>query len=227
MALLDPAALTGRVVSTGVGLLGTVVTLPSRVLNLVGDAELLMARAAGLADAAEVLVARIDVVAEEAQVRVDAVRAVTEGAATVVAGASDVTVAADGVVVDAAATTAAARSVVETSQALVATTERLMHALAPAVERGAPMLQRFVEELEPHELDSMIHLVDALPALVQHLREDVMPILVTLDRVGPDIHQLLEVTEDLRQAVNGLPGLGFLTRRGADKEARDEAPLSS
>ena len=35
-----------------------------------------------------------------------------------------------------------------------------------------------------------------------------MPILATLDRVGPDIHDLLEVTRDLRLAIAGIPGLG-------------------
>ena len=38
-----------------------------------------------------------------------------------------------------------------------------------------------------------------------------------VDRVGPDIHELLAVVEDLRQVVTGLPGIGFLRRRGDDE----------
>jgi hypothetical protein len=50
----------------------------------------------------------------------------------------------------------------------------------------------------------------------------VLPILSTLDRVGPDIHDLLEVTRDLKLAIAGIPGLGMLRRRGEDRLA-DEA----
>ncbi|MFE9869776.1 hypothetical protein ACFYON_03950 [Micromonospora sp. NPDC005686] len=41
-----------------------------------------------------------------------------------------------------------------------------------------------------------------------------LPILATLDRVGPDLHDLLDVTRDLKLAVAGIPGLGMLRRRG-------------
>jgi hypothetical protein len=41
-----------------------------------------------------------------------------------------------------------------------------------------------------------------------------MPILGTLDRVGPDINELLLVVKDLRKAVDGLPGMSMLRRRG-------------
>jgi hypothetical protein len=40
-----------------------------------------------------------------------------------------------------------------------------------------------------------------------------------LDKVGPDVHQILEVVQDLREALTGLPGVGMLMRRG---ERRDE-----
>jgi hypothetical protein len=50
------------------------------------------------------------------------------------------------------------------------------------------------------------------------MSEDIMPILATLDRVGPDIHELLEVANDVRQAVLGIPGFSFLRRRGEDKD---------
>jgi hypothetical protein len=51
--------------------------------------------------------------------------------------------------------------------------------------------------------------------------EDVMPLLSKLDQVGPDLHKLLEVTEDLHLAIAGLPGLKMLRRRGEDRAAEE------
>ena len=53
-----------------------------------------------------------------------------------------------------------------------------------------------------------------------------MPILATLDRVGPDVHELLDVLKDVRLAIQGVPGFRLLRRRGADREDElgDEPP---
>ena len=45
----------------------------------------------------------------------------------------------------------------------------------------------------------------------------ILPILATLDRVGPDVHELLDVLKEVRQAINGVPGFAFLRKRGSDK----------
>jgi hypothetical protein len=45
-----------------------------------------------------------------------------------------------------------------------------------------------------------------------------MPILATLDRVGPDVHELLDVLKDVRLAIQGIPGFARLRRRGEEKE---------
>jgi hypothetical protein len=66
-------------------------------------------------------------------------------------------------------------------------------------------------------------MIDELPRLRRHLTEDVMPLLGKLDQVGPDLHSLLEVTNDLHLAIAGLPGLKMLRRRGEEKVAEDEA----
>ena len=60
----------------------------------------------------------------------------------------------------------------------------------------------------------MISLIDRMPLVLDHLENDVLPMLQQLDRVGPDVHELLEVVEDLRRVVTGLPGVGLLRRRG-------------
>ncbi len=78
-----------------------------------------------------------------------------------------------------------------------------------------------MEELSPHEVEAAIKLVDELPVLTEHLTSDILPILATLDRVGPEVHQLLEVTSDMRQAILGIPGFGFMRRRGEKKEEEE------
>ncbi len=38
-----------------------------------------------------------------------------------------------------------------------------------------------------------------------------------MDTVAPEIHQLLEVTKDVRKAVIGIPGFKFFRNRGEEK----------
>jgi hypothetical protein len=131
---------------------------------------------------------------------------------------------------------AAAESVVARADELVTRTDKVITDAANAVTRAErvtavaeeqieaarPMI-RFVEEFSAHEMEAAIKLVDELPRLREHISDDVLPILATLDRVGPDIHQLLEVADDVRQAILGIPGFNYLRRRGEDKqEDRDD-----
>jgi methyl-accepting chemotaxis protein len=125
----------------------------------------------------------------------------------------------------------AAESVVARADELVRRTERVVagaeNAVADAkvvtaaaqaqVTATQPLIE-FVEEFSAHEVQAAIRLVDELPRLSAHLNDDVLPILTTLNRVGPDIHELLDVAKDVRQAILGIPGFEFLRRRGEDKE---------
>jgi hypothetical protein len=126
---------------------------------------------------------------------------------------------------------AAAESVVARAGELVDRTDQVIsgaedavaHArrvAASAEEQVAAIrpLMKFVEEFSTHEVDAAIKLVDELPRLSSHLTDDVLPILATLDRVGPDIHELLDVANDVRQAILGIPGFAYLRRRGEDKD---------
>jgi len=136
------------------------------------------------------LVDEIEVLLVRVTAIVDEARSVTDSAAVVVR--------------EAARTSADAAEAATTARALIAAYE--------------PPARQFVEHLSPEEVDAAIRMVDELPRLAQHLNEDVMPILATLDRVGPDIHELLGVTRDLRQAIVGIPGFAALRRRGEGKE---------
>jgi hypothetical protein len=92
-----------------------------------------------------------------------------------------------------------------------------LQAWEPTLRRLAPSADRFATALETHEVDAAIALVDRLPLVLDHMENDVLPMLRTLDRVGPDLHEVLEVVEDLRRVVTGLPGIGLLRRRGEDE----------
>jgi len=160
------------------------------VAALPSDAIRLLSRLGGLIDQAEILLARADRLLDSAERSVAAV--------------NDATRKAEGVVARADATT---KSV-----------QQLTGEYAPLAERAAPLVRLFVEELQENEVRAAIKLTDSLPALRDHVENDVLPILATLDRVGPDVHELLDVTQDLRQAILGLPGFEFFRRRGEDRD---------
>jgi hypothetical protein len=129
----------------------------------------------------------------------------------------------------------AAEAVVARADELVGRTERVLAGAEEAVAHAQrvtvaaeeqvaatlPVIE-FVEEFSAHEVQAAIRLVDELPRLAAHLNDDVLPILGTLNRVGPDIHELLDVAKDVRQAVLGIPGFDYLRRRGEGKDKDDE-----
>jgi hypothetical protein len=99
----------------------------------------------------------------------------------------------------------------------VAHARRVIVGAEEQVSAIRPVLE-FAKEFSEHEIHAAIQLVDELPRLARHLNEDVLPILTTLGQVGPDIHELLEVVNDVRQAILGIPGFDYLRRRGEDKD---------
>ncbi|WP_431728944.1 hypothetical protein [Verrucosispora sp. TAA-831] len=139
---------------------------------------------------------------------------VSAAAATVVANADRVAQAAEGAVDTATSVAGRAAGTVGAAAEAAATAAELLAAYEPALRRAAPMANHFVEQLSEEEVTAAVRLVDELPRLREHLTSDVLPILATLDRVGPDLHDLLDVTRDLKLAVAGIPGLGMLRRRG-------------
>jgi hypothetical protein len=107
--------------------------------------------------------------------------------------------------------------VVEGAEKAVVHAERVTIAADAQVEAIKPLLE-FVEEFSAHEVQAAIALVDELPRLAKHLDDDVLPMLNTLNRVGPDLHELLDVVKDVRQAILGIPGFDYLRRRGEGKD---------
>jgi hypothetical protein len=249
MALLpSPAAVfelsryaIGQVVETA----ASVATVPVRVLGLLGQTELMISRITLLAERAEALIDRVDGVVDgveetlsetkvlmaAAALTVDeagavAVRAagIVDGAAAAVEGATATVAGASAIVTDAAAITDAASAVIRQAEATSTEVKELLDGYAPTLRQAAPLAARFVQELTPEEVTAAIRMIDELPRLREHLTNDVMPLLGKLDKVGPDLHSLLEVTNDLYLAIIGLPGLKMLRRRGEGRITDEQLP---
>ncbi|NKE56026.1 methyl-accepting chemotaxis protein [Lentzea sp. PSKA42] len=194
----------GSAINTAVETTTTVAAVPGRVLNLIGEVEQLVRKVNGTIDAVDGIVKKADALVDRTgQVVADAEKAVDEVRA-ITASAGDVA--------------ERAAQIVTTAGQTAHTANELIGIYEPIAKQAQPLAKRFVDELSPHEVEAAIKLVDELPVLTEHLISDILPILATLDRVGPEVHQLLEVTSDMRQAILGIPGFSFMRRRGEKKE---------
>ncbi|MEU8253556.1 hypothetical protein AB0C06_04720 [Micromonospora inaquosa] len=220
--------LTRSALDQALGSAASFAAVPARAFSVLDGVEALLARINGVVDRIETTLDRTDRVLTDAEAAVREVAVISAAATTAIDTATEVATAAAVVVAEAdrvsrtAATVVAkadgvagrAAVTVSTATEAAATAAELLAAYEPALRRAAPMAGRFVEELSHEEISAAIHLIDELPKLKEHLTADILPILATLDRVGPDLHDLLDVTRDLKLAVAGIPGLGMLRRRG-------------
>lgn len=165
----------------------------------VEDALGLAPRVIGLIEQAETLLTRVGVVVDKIEATIDR---------------------ADVLIGNVAATDQAARRVVASVLETAVQADSLFELYDEPLSTLAPSVRTFADALDPDEVRAMVGLVDRLPRLLQHLDEDVFPILTTLDRVAPDLHQLLEIAQDLQVALGGLPGMGWLRKR-AEKEEQE------
>ncbi len=216
-------------------------TVPVRVFQVLGQVELLVNRLALAAERAEGLIERVEVVVEQAEdtvgqtrlvvaaaaLAVDEAATVAAGVATVVDGAAASVTGVAAVVDDARQVSDAAAAAVQRVARTAADADDLLAGYAPMLREAAPLARRFLAELSHEEVTAAIRMVDQLPRLRDHLANDVMPLLGTLDKVGPDLHSLLDVTRDLHLAVAGIPGLKMLRRRGEDRIADEESANGS
>ncbi|AOS64808.1 hypothetical protein [Actinoalloteichus hymeniacidonis] len=199
----------GRATGYAVESVTALISLPLRVVVLLETIEMLVSRVSLVLDATEVLLARARLVVDEAESTLDRTADIVTVAAGTVDDAGRITDTASGVVARAEDATSRARA--------------LLAEYEPLARRLAPMATQFVDHLSPKEVEAANRLVDKLPILTEHLLDDILPILGTLDRVGPDIHQLLSVADEVRKAVLGIPGFGFFRRRGGDERHRGES----
>ncbi|WP_241383909.1 ribulose 1,5-bisphosphate carboxylase large subunit [Rhodococcus sp. CH91] len=199
-------------------------SVPARVENLLDEAESLVDTVGSLirridtvvTDATEIVEGASVAVAQATQVIASTI-GVVEEAADAVMRATEIIDSTGGVVRDATLVASDARVVVESAGRSSDAAEELLGIYRPLAEQAAPLATRFVEEFSPAEVHAAVQLIDMLPVITERV-DAVLPIMATLDTVAPEIHELLLVAKDVRQAIVGVPGFNFLRRRGEEKE---------
>ncbi len=95
----------------------------------------------------------------------------------------------------------------------------LLERLEPPLTALQPTLERLAETTDPHEVDALVALIDHLPGLVEQLEKDVLPVLTTLGSVAPDLHDLLDTSQELNGMLAKMPGFGRVRRRVEDRQS--------
>lgn len=211
--------LTRSAVGSAVDTAGALAALPGRAFEILDGIEATVRRVDLLLARVETVVERTEDVVDRADRAVDRVEVITTSGAVPIEEASRLVAAAGVVITEAESVAARAAGAVSRAETAAGTAQDLLAAYAGTLRDAAPMARHFVEQLSREEVDAAVRIIDELPRVTQHLVEDILPILSTLDRVGPDIHDLLNVTRDLRHAIAGIPGLAMLRRRGEDRLA--------
>lgn len=98
------------------------------------------------------------------------------------------------------------------AESAVRRAEELMAAYEEPLRQLVPTVRRLAATVDPAELEAAVLLVDRLPRLLDAVDRDVLPMLAQLQAVGPDVHELLDIVDDVRRMVAGLPGVGMLRR---------------
>lgn len=182
---------------------------PSEVIALIGSLRDAVGAALDLVPRITVVVGQAEVLLARVELLVSSIEATNRGAEEAVERVE--------------ATQRRAEDAVAGAQRIANRVDPMISVYEPVLRTLAPMLRRLADTTSESEIDAAVAMVDHLPRLVAHVDDDVLPLLATLQRVGPDIHELLEVMQDVRQVITGLPGAGFLRRRG-DDELPSEQP---
>ncbi len=147
----------------------------------------------------------------------DRADALTARADALLSSAEDAVVRNDRVLDSAAAATRDADRALEAAGAVLGRVDVLLTTWEKPLQTLAPAAQKIADALDPAEVQAAISLIDRMPVVLDHLENDVLPMMQQLDRVGPDLHEILEIVEDLRRVVTGLPGVKLLRRRGDEE----------
>ncbi len=164
----------------------------------------LVPRAAALLEAAEDLVERVHQVVDRAE------GAVTRAEQTLDRAESTVT--------SVAGTIDRVDAVIGAAEETVKSAAKVTDGLAPSLERMQPTLETLAETTHPEEVKALVHVIDMLPEVTDAMRDDVLPLLKTLDNVGPDLRELLLVSRELYEMLGSLPGMGRIKKRVEDEQ---------
>jgi hypothetical protein len=134
----------------------------------------------------------------------------------VVTGAEASVARVDGVVSGAQGSVQRVEGVLADAGGLVGRATGLLGEAEEPLTRLMPALRRMSETLEPREVDAAILLIDRLPELLASVDDDVLPLVRSLSKVEPELHELLEIVQDVHRLISGLPGARLWRSRGKD-----------
>jgi hypothetical protein len=101
----------------------------------------------------------------------------------------------------------AAAATVEHAGTLTARAAALLEDYSEPLGRLQPMLRRLAETTQPEALDALVALLDRLPQLAEAMNHELIPLLGHLDRVGPDVNQLLDSVAQLNHMTSRFPAV--------------------
>ncbi|MFD1860541.1 hypothetical protein EHW97_13310 [Aeromicrobium camelliae] len=189
----------------GPALVEALVTALPRALALLEEAEVLVARISALLDDVEATHARtVEVIERADKTAADADEIVRRSSETVDS--------ANAIVVRTAGT-------VGSVEPTIKRTERLIDLFAPPLERLQPMLDRLSTTTDTKEVDALVGLIDHLPHLLERVETEVIPMLANLQTIAPDIHDMLDLIQELGDMLGKLPGMGRIKRRADEQQA--------
>lgn len=108
-----------------------------------------------------------------------------------------------------------AQSATQQAQTLLSAYAGPLTDLAPIAQQLLPAVRRIAATVSEREVDAVVGLIDELPEILDKLRNDIIPLL---DQLGPDVHATMEIVDDVRHIINGLPGAKLFRRRGEEAE---------
>lgn len=189
-----------RLLERGVEAADQLLAAAPRAASLLGEAEVLVRRAGEL-------VARID----RTRTTADEVVRRTDGVVT----------RAEGTVGRVDAVLGRAETTLQETAELTRRLRELLDAIEPPVQKLQPTLERLAETTSPAEVDALVELVDHLPLLATRMESEIVPIMESLATVGPDLHDLLALTQEVNEMLAGVPGLGRIKRRIDQEQEAD------
>lgn len=79
-----------------------------------------------------------------------------------------------------------------------------------------PIVGRVADTVDSDDFEAVLDVIDNLPTIVNAVEKEVLPVIRSLDTVGPELSEILEVANNCLEALNGIPGFQRLRRRGGD-----------
>jgi ABC-type transporter Mla subunit MlaD len=204
------------------GLVPRIARLVDAVELLLVDVQGLLVRMEGTRGAADAAIERIGTTQENADEAIERIGSTQENADKAIQRIGTTTGHADDAIERIGQTTGDADKLLARLEGPSERVVRLLDMFEPALVRLQPTLDKLAESTTPEEVDALVRLVDHLPGVVEQLERDVFPILGTLGSVAPDVHDLLDVMQELNQLLGKVPGMGRIKKKVDEQQAEDD-----